>query len=213
MKDTFLSIDLHFWNKMPVDWALIERAVSVVPRRDVCVVIHHRNVLFQTRRYDAECTRLVNLDCCADLAGADELYIDGISPRHADTRTFEFSDETWGDLVSFSDPQEFIWAHPYVDCPSNESCRPDCFIRFVEDIPFEQIPAPSTNRTYWHRLSHYLASPLDYGIELSRVRAVAIALSPSMDFPAPLFELMRSYKLQLFDSLGAPVSRQVPQSA
>jgi hypothetical protein len=160
-----------------IDLGFLLRVIEAVPTGQLAVALHPRNLVFHTRRYNWECRRLVNLAYCAGLAGADAIEIDGYW-GHLDHRPFEFSDDTWGDYVAFHEPEEFVWAYPQINCPTDEECRPDCWVRCPEEVPFDQIPGPSgIEREYWRELSSYRAQPPDYGIDLSTIRCTAFGRS------------------------------------
>jgi hypothetical protein len=204
IKNIYLSIDPEFWKGWPIDLTFIDTVLAIVPKHDVCLVLNHRNILPHTRRYNAKCTRLVNMDCCSNLGGADEFEIVGFE-GDIDTRPQEFSDTTWADYVAFYNPEEFIWAYPSLSCPTEYDCRPDFRITRYEtsnNCSFERVPVPDVGHKYWQTLSHYHAVPPDYGIDLSTVRAVGISLSSwPKKFTVPFLQLARSYDLQVFDCL------------
>jgi hypothetical protein len=186
--------------------------MHTVPQGHVAAVLYARNILFHTRRYDFECTRLIILDCCSALAGADAFEVEGYW-GDVDTRPFVFSDSTWADYVSFHHPEEFLWAHPRPECPRDRDCRSDGFIRDPDEVPFEEIPAPDgIYRPWWEKLIQYHAQPPGYGIDLASIRAASIVLPWRGTASAAVVKLLRSHNLTVLDCLSERLETTVLRS-
>lgn len=200
--DNYLSIDMDFWAHSRVDKDFLRRVIRCVGAANVAAAIEHDSILAHTRRYANDCTVLINVDSHSDLGGVVNVMFEN---GDCDDRRLELHSGSWADYIAWPVRQEFCWIYP--DFVSREEGRCDAF---SEDVPFSQIPQreplPGVALDYkWRNLRRHLAQPPDYGIDLDRVRAASIALSPDCCGPDAVeaFQtLVREFNLELLDVLA-----------
>ncbi len=148
-RDTYLSIDLDYWNKAPFDPALLDAvfALGVKPR----VTLDHHDLLPHADAH-AELTRLVNIDYHSDLLSAPE-------PLHIGN---------WVNYVSWRARAEYLWVLPRLN---------DYHLRWgychVGENPFTDTP----RLTGW--LAADKREGYDLDELLPRVAAVGVCISPN----------------------------------
>jgi hypothetical protein len=132
-----------------------------------------------------------------------------------DERRLELHSGSWVDYVAWPVRKEFVWAYP--DFVSREEGRCD---HFSSHRPFSRIPQRprlmSKSDSNWLSLRRCLAQPPDYGIDLERVRAASIALSPRFcgpDAVEAFKTIVGEFNLELLDVLAVDLAAMKPRVA
>jgi hypothetical protein len=203
-RNIYLTIDLDFWARRRVDMDFLRGVIRCVGAANVAAAVEHDSILPHARRYGNDCTILPNLDAHSDLGGKMPVApkdVDGIS----DERRLELHSGSWVDYVAWPVRKEFVWVYP--DFVSRKEGRCDAF---SNHLPFSEIDCD------WEQRRRQFAAPPDYGIDLSRVRALSVVLSPRFSHPDALevFKaLVREFDLELLDVLAADLAIMKPRPA
>jgi hypothetical protein len=205
-RDIYLSIDLDFWVRGRVDMDFLRRVIRRVGADNIAAAVEHDSVLPHARRYGGVCTVLINLDAHSDLGGVMNVEHEN---GDVDERRLELHSGSWVDYVVWPARQEFVWAYP--DFVSRREGRCDAF---SDHLPFGQITQQTDSA--WRKLRRQFAAPPDYGIDLGRVRALSVVLSPGFSRPDALEvfrALVREFDLELLDVLASDLVVMKPGPA
>lgn len=215
-RDTYLSVDADFWARGRVDLGYLRHVVHCVGADNIAAAVEHDSILCHLRRYGEDCKVLVNLDRHSDLSGVMNITHEN---GDGDTRRMELHSGSWVDYTPWPVRKEFVWAYP--DFVSREEGRCDDFSSF--ETPFGQIPQREpTGLLYcdwdseWQSLRRCLAQRPNYGIDLGRVRAASITLSPRFCGPGALeaFKTLAcEFNLELLDVLAPNLAAMKPNVA
>lgn len=192
----YLTVDLDFWSKGHVDRDFLYELLAQIPIGDVVAAVEHHSILPHSRRYRSVCKRLINLDFHSDLGGSVNVTFDH---GDGDCRRLELHAGSWGDYVEWEQRGEFVWVYPDAECLTKG--RTDDF-NYDCDVPFSQIPQHP--RHFWWVLSCRKGEGPNYGIELSRVRALSIVLSPDFcgsDASEVFEEIVGRFRIPVIDRL------------
>jgi hypothetical protein len=127
--------------------------------------------------------------------------VDGV----VDERRLELHSGSWVDYVAWPVRKEFIWVYP--DFVARKMGRCD---DFSNHLPFSEIDCD------WHLRRRQFAAPSGYGIDLGRVRALSVVLSPHFSRPDALEvfrTLVREFDLELLDVLASDLEMMKPGPA
>jgi hypothetical protein len=102
MKDTYLTIDLDFWNNRDLDINWLNKISTLqVPKY---AVEHHHHIIPHVNSVNT--TRMVNVDFHADVCDDEP------------DMTLECG--TWGNYISWASKGKFIWIYPHEDCANTD---------------------------------------------------------------------------------------------
>src|ERR1035437_331874 len=210
-RDIYLSIDVDFWARRRVDMDFLRRVINCVGSDNVAAAVEHDSVLPHARRYGGACTVLINLDAHSDLGGCNNFMHQDGEQEEVRVELYSWS---WVDYVAWPVRQEFCWNYP--DIVRREKVRHDASSASVPFSLIRQGLPPGDLDREWRTLRRRLAQAPDYGIDLKRVRAASIVLSPRYCGPdgVEAFKtLVREFKLELLDVLAPDLAAMEPRMA
>lgn len=165
MRDTYLTIDLDFWNGRDLDLVWLNKVAALDVKK--FAVIHHHHIIRHANV--TSCSRLINVDYHSDI-GEDE-------------KGLRLSCGTWGNFIKWAKRGRYIWIYPDDESVENYLLR-DSFGRFTpcsgdgtcyrEHSPFSK----SNKYTKWGLGKVTRRLEQTPRIDLSRVAYVAFCQSP-----------------------------------
>ena len=102
MKDTYLTIDLDFWNNRDLDTKWLN-TIATLPVTKYAVE-HHHHIIPHVNAVNTK--RIINVDYHADICD--------------DLPDMKLECGTWGNYISWAEQGKFLWIYPNEDCANSE---------------------------------------------------------------------------------------------
>lgn len=118
MKDTYLSIDLDYWCRRSVGetTAFLQTLFALLPKGvNVQFAEHHHKLLPHVNSLPGR--RIINIDFHSDLADCFNWQ------ARTSEKPFRLNCGTWGNHVTWTEKQEFIWVYPHRCCVGGKTNR------------------------------------------------------------------------------------------